>query len=129
MKNVILSLSILTSFLAVSCKKENNVSPQTSTTGTTIHVEYRVQSESGNVEILYSQPNEDGVFETESETVNRTYYSINFDCKKGNYLMVEAANVLPARKTVHVSIYVNGNLFKEAFSYDPSQKAIASGNY
>jgi len=129
MKNLILSFSILVSVLAVSCKKENSIKPQNAAVKKVIEVEYRITNESGSVEINYLKPNSEGKFEMENEKVNRTNYSINFEAEAGNTFMVEAFNVLPARKTVHVQIYINGNLFKEAFSYDPSQKAIAQGNY
>jgi hypothetical protein len=129
MKNLILSFAVLTSVLAVSCKKENTVKPQNASASKTVEVEYRITNESGSVEINYLKPNSEGKFEMENEKVNRTYYSINFEAKKGNTFMVEAFNTLPARKTVHVQIFINGELFKEAFSYDPSQKAIAEGNY
>lgn len=129
MKNLILSFSVLASTLMVSCKKENSVKPQTTPAQQTISVEYRIISESGNVGINYLKPNVDGVFVTENETVTRTNYSIFFEAKAGNKFMVEAYNTLPARKTVHVQIFINGNLLNEAFSYDPSQKAIAQGNY
>jgi predicted nucleic acid binding AN1-type Zn finger protein len=129
MKNIILYTSIIASISMVSCKKEDKVVPQSSTPTSTINVEYRVTNESGNVEITYLKPDDNGTFESETETVSRTYYAINFTCKKGNLLSVEAANVLPARKTVTVQIFVNGVLFKEATSYDPSQKALAAGNY
>lgn len=130
MKKIFFSFVILIGVLAVSCKKENAVSPQGAVVGSqTINVEYRVISESGNVEVNYLKPDSQGEFELENETVHRTYYTINFEAKKGNQFMIEAFNVVAARKTVHVQIYIDGKLFKEAFSYDPSQKAIAQGNY
>jgi len=129
MKNLILSLVVLISVSAVSCKKENSVKPQNVPASKTIEVEYRIINESGSVEINYLKPNAEGKFELKNEIIKRTNYSINFEAQSGNTFMVEAFNTLSSRKAVHVQIYINGNLFKEAFSYDPSQKAIAQGNY
>lgn len=129
MKNLILSFAVITSVLLVSCKKDNTTKPQTSSSVSTIDVEYKILNESGSVTINYLKPNADGVFVTQTENVNRTNYSVHFTAKAGNTFMVEAFNNLPARKTVHVQILINGNVLDEAFSYDPSQKAIAQGNY
>lgn len=129
MKKIFSLIVVLVSVLAVSCKKENAVTPQNSTATKKLAVEYRITSESGAVEISYLKPNAEGKFELETETVKRTNYSINFEAQSGNTFMIEAYNVLPSRKAVHVQIYINGKLIKEAFSYDPSQKAIAQCNY
>lgn len=116
----------------VSCKKNNDVQPQTPVVAAvpvTINVEYKIVSESANVVVSYMYPNANGQLEMKSEDITRSEYSVSFSTVKGKDLYVEAANANPARKSVHVQIYVNGTLFKEASSSSPSQAAIASGNY
>lgn len=131
MKNLFLCFVVITSLLAVSCKKENEVKPQSSSPATpkTINIEYKMESESANVEVAYMFPNADGKLELKNETINRSEYSVSFSYKSGNLFSVEAYNVIPARKAVHVQIYVDGTMVMESTSNSPSQKAIASGNY
>jgi hypothetical protein len=134
MKNLFLSFAVIASVLAVSCKKDNDTKPNDCATPNTpapvsINVEYKIVSESGNVEVAYLFPNADGKLEMKSETIARTDYSVSFTAKKGNLLSVEAWNVMPARKLVNVQILVNGEIFQEASSNSPSDKAIASGNF
>lgn len=129
MKNLILSIAVITSVLLTSCKKENSIKPESPASVNTINVEYKIINESGSVTINYLKPNAEGTFVTVTESINRTNYSVNFTAKAGNTFMIEAFNNLPSRKSVHVQILINGNVLDEAFSYDPSQKAIAQGNY
>jgi len=131
MKKIILAFAVIVSITAVSCKKENDVQPQSPAvvTPVSINVEYKITSESANVEASYMFPNADGQLEMKSETVTRAAHSVSFSCTKGKFFYLEASNTAPARKTVHVQIYINGVLFQEASSSSPSQKAIASGNY
>jgi len=131
MKNLILPLVVLSMVLTVSCKKENEVKPQSPVvTNSIIDVEYRVEAESGNFYVTYLKPNSEGKFEMETETIDRrTSFSVNFKAQSGNLFFVEAANVVAANKTVFVQLYINGILVKEGQSYNPSQKAVAQGNY
>ena len=117
--------------LAVSCKKEKVEKPQSPIPAApvSINVEYKIVSESANVEATYLYPNAENKLESKTETITRSDYSVKFTAKKGDLLSVEASNVNPARKSVHVQILVNDVLFMEASSSSPSQKAIASGNY
>jgi hypothetical protein len=131
MKNVILSFAVLTSVLASSCKKENEVTPQSSqpAEAKTINIEYKIESESANIEVSYLFPNAEGKLEVKNETVTRSEYSVAFSYKSGNLFSVEAYNVIAARKRVNVQLYVDGKLMVESTSESASQKAIASGNY
>lgn len=131
MKNLILYFVVLSMVLTVSCKKENEVKPQSpAVSNTIIDVEYRVEAESGNFYVTYRKPNSEGQFEIETETVTgRTVFSKSFKALSGNLFSVEASNVVAANKSVFVQLYINGVLVKEGQSYSPSQKAIAQGNY
>jgi hypothetical protein len=131
MKNVILSFAVIVSVLAVSCKKEKVEKPQSSSPAApvSINIEYKIVSESANVEATYLFPNAENKLESKTETITRSDYSVKFTAKKGDLLSVEASNVNPARKSIHVQIIVNDVLFMEASSSSASQKAIASGNY
>jgi hypothetical protein len=128
MKNIFLSFVVIVSILAVSCKKDNETKPASPASApVAINVEYKIVSESANVEVAYMAPNAEGKLEMKSETVTRSEYSISFASTKGNFFSVEAANVNSARKMVHVQILIDGVVFQEASSN--SQKVIASGNY
>jgi hypothetical protein len=130
MKNIFLSFAVLVGFLAVSCKKDNSNQPLPSAEApVSIDVEYKILSESGNVEASYIYPNPDGKLEVKTETITRTEHSVSFKSTKGNFFSLEAWNTTAARKSVYVQIYINGVLFQEGSCNSPSQKAVASGNY
>lgn len=130
MKNFFLSLTVLVSFLAVSCKKDNNNQPAPAPVApVSIDVEYKILSESGNVEASYMYPNASGSLEVKTETITRADHSVVFKSTKGNFFSLEAWNTIAARKSVYVQIYINGVLFQEGSCNSPSQKAVASGNY
>lgn len=130
MKNVFLCFAVIVSVLAVSCKKDQDVQPQTAAAlPVSINVEYKITSESANVEAAYMYPNAEGKLEMKSETITRGEHIVSFASTKGNFFSVEAWNVIAARKAVYVQIYIDGVLFREASCNSPSQKAIASGNY
>jgi hypothetical protein len=131
MKKVLFSFVVLISVLAVSCKKDNDLQPETpgAVAVKSINVQYKIVSESANVEASYLYPNADGKLEMRSETITRGDYSIDFKSTKGNFFSVEAHNVNAARKAVYVQIYIDGVLFQEGSSNSPSQQAVASGNY
>jgi hypothetical protein len=131
MKKMFLSFAVIVGVLAVSCKKENEVKPQSSTPAIPklINVVYKIESESANVEAKYMFPNADGKLELKSETINRTEHTVSFSYKTGNQFSVEAYNINPSRKTVSVQLYIDGKMVVEGTSYSASQKAIAAGNY
>lgn len=131
MKNIFLSFVVITSILAVSCKKETEVKPHTSTPATpkTVNIEYKIECESANMEVAYMFPNADGKLELKNETIERTEYTVSFSYASGNLFSVEAYNVIAARKRVNVQLYVDGKLMVESTSESASQKAIASGTY
>ena len=113
----------------VSCKKETKVTPHDPAAPKSINVEYRVQSESGMVNVTYVAPDASGKLVTQKVAVNRTTYSNNFNATNGNFFSVEASNINPSHKVVQVQIFIDGVLFKEGTTTDPTVKAIASGNY
>jgi hypothetical protein len=128
MKNVILSFLLLTALSVASCKKDSKegASPAAAST---IHMEYRISSESGKVNISYLYPGADGKLTEKTEELSRSSYCINFNYSSGNLFRVEASNIEPSHKTVQVEIYVNGVLRSQGISTSPSQKAIAQGNF
>lgn len=129
MKKIFFGIAMFTMVTAVSCKKEDAVAPQNSTGNATIHVEYRISSESGKVNAEYLKPNSDGIFETEQEAISRNYYSVFFDTTPGHFLSVQASNVAPSHTSVQVEIYIDGQLKVQDITNDPSKKAIAQGNF
>ncbi len=129
MKNITFSFAVIVSLLAVSCKKETEVKPQGPVTPKEIGVEYRIVSETSNVNVTYLFPNSKGELISTHEEVKRSPYSVYLKTTSGHFLSVEASNVIPASKDVTVQIIVDGVLFKESTSHSPSQPAVASGNY
>lgn len=129
MKNLILSIALLIGISAVSCKKEENTKPQTPATPRMIDIEYRIQSETGNLNASYLAPNTSGELEYETEVVDRNEYSIKFSIMSGQFLSVEASNVFQSHRTVQVELYINGGLVKQSISNSPSEKAGISGTY
>ena len=127
MKNLFLSFAIITSLLTVSCKKENAVKP--TSPAKAINVEYRISSETSNLNIVYQYPDASGRLVSTQMAVNRTPLVISFSTNKGSFLSVQASNVNTSNKIVNVQIFVDGVLFQEATSIPPSQKAVASGSY
>jgi hypothetical protein len=129
MKKLLLSFVVLVSVFTTSCKKEEKVTPQDPIAPKTINVEYRIQCESGNVNVNYLAPNTSGVMEMQSETMTRTSSVVNFNFSSGHLFSVEASNVAPSHKVVQVQIYIDNVLFKEGSTTNPSVPAIAQGNY
>lgn len=129
MKKLLLSFVVLISVFSTSCKKEENAKPQDPVAPKTINVEYRIQCESGNVNVNYLAPNTSGVLEMKSETMSRTSSVVNFNFTTGHLFSVEASNVEPSHKVVQVQIYIDNVLFKEGSTTNPSVTAIAQGNY
>lgn len=129
MKKLLLSFIVLTSVFVTSCKKEEKATPQDPIAPKTINIEYRIQCESGNVNVSYLSPNSDGVLEMENETMNRTSSVVNFNFSSGHVFSVEASNVTPSHKVVQVQIFIDNVLFKEGSTSNPSVTAIAQGNY
>jgi hypothetical protein len=130
MKNIFLSFAVIISFLAISCKKDNNnQTAPAAEAPVSIDVEYKILSESGNVEASYMFPNSNGSLEIKTETITRADHSVSFKSTKGNFFSLQAWNTIAARKAVYVQIYINGVLFQEGSCNSPSQKAVASGNY
>ncbi len=131
MKNLFFSFALLTSILTISCKKEIEVKPQVaSSTATTNNIEYRVQNLSGQVAVDYIAPNPNtGVLEMVHVDLNRTDASFSFNYAKGNNFSISASNIIPSHDVVQVQIFVNGVLKVENSTTNPSQKAIAEGNF
>ncbi len=129
MKKLLLSFVVLVSVFTTSCKKEEKLTPQDPIAPKTINVEYRIQCESGNVNVNYLAPNTSGVMEMQSETMTRTSSVVNFNFSSGHLFSVEASNVAPSHKVVQVQIYIDNVLFKEGSTTNPSLPAIAQGNY
>jgi hypothetical protein len=131
MKNLFLSFVVLAGLTLVSCNKdkENELSTPANTT-TTLHVEYRISAESGDVNVTYSAPNANtNELEEKTENYTRTYSTISFDYSSGHKFSVQAVNTNPSHKTVQVELYIDGVLKAKGTSTSPSQIAIASGNF
>ncbi len=130
MKNLIIAFALLVSVLGVSCKKGNEPKPQCpAATVSNIDVEYRINCASGNASADYIAPNAAGKLEMTHTEISRTSQSISFSCPTGNLLSVSATNTMPSHNVVQVQIFVNGTMVAESSSTDPSQKAIAQGNF
>ena len=131
MKNIFFSFTVLVSVLTVSCKKGTETKPQSvPVSATTINVEYRVQSQSGNVAVDYIAPNpNDGTLQLVHVELNRNVGSFSFNYETGNTFSISASNVIPSHDVVQVQLYVNGVLKVENSTTNPSQKAIAQGNF
>lgn len=129
MKNIFVSLSLLISVLTVSCKKENEVKPQTVETVSTINIEYRIQSASGKVGMDYLMPNPNGTLQMVHAECSRTLEVINFDYTSGHNFSVSAYNLTNSHSVVQVQIYVNGVLKVENSTTGSSQNAFAEGNF
>lgn len=130
MKKLFVCVAVMTSVLAVSCKKEEAKPNSTgAVTLSTIEIEYVISSASGNVGVDYIAPNADGNLESKHMDVNRTSQSIKFDFKKGNGFSVSAYNTMPSHQVVQVQIFVDGELKVENSTTTPGQPAVAQGNF
>lgn len=130
MKNLFISFTLLISVLGVSCKKGNEPQPQNPAgVAKTIKVEYIISCPSGAAGADYIAPNADGKLEMTHKDLTRNTESISFSCPSGNLLSVSAYNSNPSHIVVDVQIFVNGTMVAESSSTNPSQKAIAQGNF
>ena len=130
MKKIFVCLALSASVLMVSCSKKDEVKPTNAPTAvTTINVEYRITSVSGQVGVDYIAPNASGDLQVLHMDVNRTSESISFSYNSGNGFSVTAYNLNPSHDVVQVEIYVNGVLKTSASTTDPSQPAVAKGNF
>ena len=130
MKNLIFAFALLVSVLGVSCKKGNEPQPQSPATAVSnINVEYRIDCPSGSASADYIAPNAAGKLEMTHTVISRASQSISFSCPTGNLLSVSASNSMPSHSVIQVQIFVNGIMVATSSSTDPSQKAIAQGNF
>jgi hypothetical protein len=130
MKRLILSFALLTSVLAVSCKKENEVKPEGAPAAPgTVNIEYRIQSVSGHVNVDYIGTDAAGVLGMIHAEVNRTEESFKFSYNTGNSFSISASNATPSHDVVQVQVYVDGVLKAENSSTNPSQPAVAQGSF
>ncbi len=130
MKKIIVCVAVLTSVLAVSCKKGDEAKPTTTPAApVTIDVEYRISSASGQVGVDYVAPDANGVLETKHIDVNRTSQTISFNHRSGYLFSVTAYNQTPSHDVVQVQLFVNGEMKAEASTTTPGQSAVAKGNF
>lgn len=130
MKKIIVCLALSASFLMVSCSKKDEVKPTNVPAAiTTLNIEYRITSVSGQVGVDYIAPNTSGDLQVLHKDVNRTQETISFSYNSGNAFSVSAYNLNPSHDVVQVEIYVNGVLKASASTTDPSQPAVAKGNF
>ncbi|CAN5443925.1 hypothetical protein BH10BAC1_BH10BAC1_08830 [soil metagenome] len=130
MKKIFVCLALSASVLMVSCSKKDEVKPTNApAVVTTINVEYRIVSASGLVGVDYIAPNAAGTLELMHMDVNRTEQTISFSYNSGYGFSVSAYNLNPSHDVVQVEIYVNGVLKTSASSTNPSQPAVAKGNF
>ena len=130
MKNLFCSIALLTSVLAVSCKKGNEAKPQNAAAApTTLNIEYHISGASSDIAADYLVPNANGKLENVHEIINRSSKVISFTYSTGHLFSVSASNETPSHDVIQVEIYVNGTLVAQSSSTDPSQKAIAQGNF
>ncbi|HEY0031617.1 MAG TPA: hypothetical protein VGC65_12705 [Bacteroidia bacterium] len=129
MKTILFSFSLLVSVLTISCKKENEVKPQAPEAAAIIDVEYRVACTSGSFVVDYLAPNSSGTLEMKHDEISRTEETISFSFKSGNRFVISASNAIPSHDVIQVQIYVNGVLKVENSTTNPSQKAVAEGNF
>lgn len=132
MKKIFNLALVLVTIVFVSCEKRT-ASPTSSPSSTTttpaaIQIEYRVSSESGQINVEYTAL-EDGVVSTFSKEINRINFSFSFDWVAGKNLSIKASNSTPSGKEVLVEIYVNNVLFKSGLANAPGTIAIAEGIY
>jgi len=123
-KHILLSFSLLVSIAFVSCEKNSTYKPK----GEIIKVEYHIycESESAFVHYLYPQNGKMTMIDSEQ---NKSFHIISFETTAGQYFSIEAANKRAGRKEISVQVFINGVLLDEATSYEPTIKAIASGNF
>ncbi len=130
MKKIVICLALSASVLMVSCSKKDEVKPQNAPAAVTVlAIEYRIASVSGQVGIDYIAPNASGTLELMHKDVNRTEETISFSYNSGNGFSVTAYNLNPSHDVVQVQIYVNGVLKADASTTNPSQPAVAKGNF
>ena len=94
-----------------------------------INVEYVMLTPSADASADFIAPNANGVLEMQHVTLDRNTSSTKFTCPTGNFLSVTAANKTPSHIVVQVQIIVDGVVVAENSSTNPSQNAIASGNF
>jgi hypothetical protein len=130
MKKSILAFAVLTSVLAVSCKKSDDVKPEgVASPAKIVDVEYRVQSVSGNVNVDYIGTDATGNLTMLHAQVNRTAESLHFSYASGNRFSISASNVNPSHSVVQVQVYLDGVLKVEGSTTDPSSPAVAQGSF
>jgi hypothetical protein len=129
MKKIIVLFIAFISLTAVSCKKESNTEAAVPAVSTILNIEYRISSQSGNTTATYLFPGSNGVLEKKTESINRTYSTINFNAAGGQLFSVEANNTIPSHQPVQVQLYVNGVLKAEDVTTSPAMNALAEGNF
>lgn len=126
MNSILRILPLVFTLLFASCGKDE-VSPSTpGNTTSTVHVEYRVSAQSGNMTIYQLVPVQGATIEEKVE-MNRTTYSYEFDVYSGTQVRLMATNTVPSSDEVIVEIYVNGVLLTSASANAPGADALAEG--
>jgi len=131
MKKAALILTTITAFVLTSCQKEV-INPNTSNTPVAkdIMVEYRVYSESGNVQVEMEIPaNHNTIMQKTIVEVNRNDYSYEFFWKSNTHFSVSSWNTNGLNKDITVEIYIDGILFKSATRDHTTGIASASGTF
>lgn len=130
MKKIFVCLALSASVLMVSCSKKEEAKPQNAPAAVTVlNIEYRISSVSGQVGVDYIAPNASGDLELMHMDVNRTEETISFSYNSGNAFSVSGYNLMPSHDVVQVQIYVNGVLKADASTTNPTQPAVAKGNF
>src|SRR5687767_7960083 len=122
-------LILLAATVLTSCQKEV-IAPADPVILQDITVEYRVHSESGNVQVEMLIPKQgSSALETQALNVNRADYSYQFTTKSNVFLSLKSWNTNPSWKEITVEIFVNGNLFQSATLDHTTATASASGTF
>ena len=88
---------LLVALAFAACEKQELPAPSANPASTSpAHVEYRITSVSGHMNIEYQVPDGNGAMQTKTATVNRTNFSFKFDMTPGKLLNVSASNEIPS---------------------------------
>ncbi len=132
MKKLIAFTLVLTALSLISCKKKNNVAPETTSTTEVvdkpINVQYRVTAASSNFNVEYTYLDGD-VVTTKTVLVKKLNFTYSFGWTTNKTLSIKASNESPSGKEVLVEIYVDGVLFKSGLANTPGGVAHADGIY
>jgi hypothetical protein len=131
MKKIIIAIALFIGVSTVSCKKEEVVQPMSTTTVAPemLNIEYHIAGVSADMVADYLLPTANGELENVHEVINRSSKIIQFSYPTGHLFSVSAANKNPSHDVVQVEIYVNGQLVAQSSTSNPSQNAIAQGNF